>query len=303
MKPLNIKKIGDPYVLRVDDCYYLYATSNFDGFYCWKSKDLQNWQEPVICYEKSDASFGDSCFWAPEVYQFEDKFYMYYTAQWKIYKHEELRIGVAVSDSPLGPFKEVYDQQPMFDLGYGVLDAHVLKDENKDYLYFSRAGANHLVDGALESDIRVLELAPDHVSVIGEAKLIARPEQSWERNPADNQYWNEGQFILKHEGRYHMMYSANFYGSADYGIGGAVADSPWGPFVKYPHNPILSTTETVSGPGHNSIVSDSEGQLYCVFHAHTDYEKKGGDRQVYILPMAFVDSKIKVTVAAEELKA
>lgn len=293
--PVPIMHIGDPYVLRADDEYYLYATSHFNGYYCWKSKNLSDWEGPYTCYKASEKSFGNACFWAPEVYEFGGRFYMYYTAQWKKFKEEALRIGVAVADSPIGPFEDMLDETPMFDFGYGALDAHVLKDEEHNYIYYSRAGADHYVDGAKESDLYVVELGDDFVSVKGEGIQILRPEQAWERaiNP-ENQYWNEGAFVIKHEGKYHMMYSANYFASRDYGIGGAVADSPMGPFVKYESNPILAASQTISGPGHNSVVRTEDGEYYCVYHAHTDYDRPSDDRQVYIAPMRFVNGEIRV---------
>lgn len=293
--PLPISNIGDPYVLFYGNRYYLYATSHFNGFYCWTSDDLVHWEKSGICYRAAEKSFGNSCFWAPEVYEFYGRFYMYYTAQWKIYEEESLRIGVAVSDNPLGPFEDVLDQKPMFDFGYGALDAHILKDGSRNYLYYSRAGEGHWVDGAKESDIYVVELGDDFISVKGSGKLILRPEQDWERNSgAVNQYWNEGAFVIKKDGRYHMMYSANYYASREYGIGGAVADSPMGPFVKYEKNPIMCTSERISGPGHNSVVRNERGEYYCVYHAHTHYDNPSGDRQVYIAPMGFENGEIRV---------
>lgn len=291
--PIPIANIGDPYVLYAEKKYYLYATSHFNGFYCWQSDDLSDWSGPHVCYEATEKSFGNSCFWAPEVYEFNGRYYMYYTAQWKLFEEEALRIGVAVSDSPMGPFTDALDQKPMFDFGYGALDAHVLKDGEKNYLYYSRAGSDHYVDGAKESDIYVVELGEDFRSVKGEGVLILKPEQEWERAPLEErQYWNEGPFVIKHENQYHMMYSANFYGSRDYSIGGAVSDSPMGPFVKYEDNPILKSNEDISGPGHNSVVRTPEGDYYCIYHAHTDYENPGEDRQVYIGPMYFKEGRI-----------
>lgn len=293
--PIPIVKIGDPYIINYKGTYYLYATSGINGYYCWKSENLSNWSEPWVCYRETERSFGNACFWAPEVYEFDGKFYMYYTAQWKIYEQEELRIGVAAADSPEGPFVDVFNNKPMFDFGHGVLDAHVLKDGDRNYLYYSRAGANHLVNGIKEAEIYAAELGDDYVSVKGEGKLILKPEQEWEiRQPELKQRWNEGPFVIKHNGKYHMMYSANFFQSVYYGIGGAVSDSPMEPFVKYENNPILCANEQISGPGHNSVVADQEGNLYCVYHAHTDYKKGGGDRQVYIAPLKFVDDKIVV---------
>ena len=291
--PVPIDKIGDPFVMRWNGKYYMYATSGFKGFYCWVSEDLNTWSKPIVCYEGGDRSFGNAMFWAPEVFEFDGRFYMYYTAHWKIYQQEQLRIGVAVADRPEGPFLDVHDQKPMFDFGYGVLDADVLKDGDKSYLYYSTAGANHIVDGNKESQIWVIELGQDHVSVKGEPRLILKPEQDWEmRQPENHQYWNEGPLVLKKDDRYYMMYSANFFASPYYGIGGATADSPWGPFEKYEENPILATSDRISGPGHNSVVQDENGNYYCVYHAHTHYDRPSGDRQVYITPMLFQNGKI-----------
>lgn len=293
--PINISNIGDPYVLFYKGKYYLYATSHFDGFYCWKSDDLNQWSEAAICYKADQKSFGNSCFWAPEVYEFDGLFYMYYTAQWRRYEEEALRIGVAVSKCPEGPFEDVLDCQPMFDFGYGALDAHILKDGKHNYLYYSRAGADHLVNNVKQSEIYVVELGDDKISVIGEGKLILKPEQPWERQePERKQVWNEGPFVIKHNGQYHMMYSANCFESKYYAIGGAVSDSPMGPFIKYPDNPILCTNKDISGPGHNSVVGAMDGTLYCIYHAHTDYSNPSGDRQVYIGQMWFEDGEVRV---------
>lgn len=293
--PLPISNIGDPYVLCYEGTYYLYATSHFQGFYCWKSRDLQTWGEASVCYRATEKSFGNGCFWAPEVYEFNGKFYLYYTAQWKLFKEEALRIGVAVSDSPEGPFVETKDQEPMFDFGYGALDAHVLKDGKKNYLYYSRAGADHYVDGARQSEIYGVELGADFLSVVGEGKRLLWPVQEWERKDKErNQYWNEGPFVIKQDGKYHMMYSANCFEARDYGIGGAVSDFPLGPFEKYADNPILSSNATMSGPGHNSVVLAADGTFYCVYHTHTDYRRPGGDRQVRISPMGFENGEIIV---------
>ncbi len=295
--PISIKNIGDPYVLNHNGTYYLYATSNFNGYYCWQSDNLSDWSEPVVCYEATEKSFGNGKFWAPEVYEFDGKFYMYYTADWKIYPEENLRIGVAVSNSPTGPFEDVFDNKPMFDFGYGVLDAHILNCKDGKFLFYSKAGYKHFVDGFEESQMFVIELCDDYISVKGEPKLILRPEEEWERKqPEIKQVWNEGGFVVEHDGKYHLMYSANFFTSPYYCIGAAVAKHPMGPYVKYDNNPIMQTSKTISGPGHNSVVKDKNGTYYCVYHAHTDYNKPSGNRQVYISELNFVNDKICVNM-------
>jgi len=294
LKKVPIQNIGDPYVLKYQGQYYLYATSDFDGFYVWSSRNLNTWSAPMVCYRKTSACFGEQRFWAPEVYEWDEKFYMYYTADWKITNEENLRIGVAVSDKPTGPFADVYDT-PMFDAGFPVLDAHVLKDGEQDYLLFSRAGECNIVNGAKEADIYLLKLNPDHVSVSGEAILLITPEEQYEKQNHDmNQYWVEGPFVVKNSGRYHLMYSANYYGSSAYCICCAVSDSPEGPYAKYIDNPIIESSKAISGPGHNSVVEALDGKgSVCVFHVHSDAQYPGSDRQVCLAPLEFKNGLIR----------
>ena len=49
----------------------------------------------------------------------------------------------------------------------------------------------------------------------------------------------EGPSVLKKEGIYYLIYSANHFESKNYGVGYATSDSPMGPWKKYEENPIL----------------------------------------------------------------
>ena len=283
--PLNIQKIGDPYVLKaLDGRYYCYPTSDGKaGFKVWRSDNLVDWTDLGHIYKATDKSWGHNRFWAPEVVIFEGRYYMYYTAGWK--ENNSLRIGVAVSDKPEGPFEDVYDR-PMFDFGYAVLDANILfDDDGKKYMYYSMDCSENMRDGVPESHIYGIELSGDILSVKGEPVLLAMPEQAWERKSKER-FWNEGPFVLKHNGLYYLMYSANCYADRTYGVGYALSDKPLGKFVKYEHNPVLSSSDSVSGPGHHSVVSVGD-EMFMVYHTHTDPAAGGGDRQVCIDRMGF----------------
>ena len=95
--------------------------------------------------------------------------------------------------------------------------------------------------------------------------------------------------MLKHNHKYYLMYSANFYASRDYSVGYAVAERPLGPYTKAAHNPILfSSNSEISGPGHNSVIaSPDRGELFIVYHIHTDPDRPSGERQVCIDRMGF----------------
>lgn len=92
---------ADPFVLLYEGVYYLYLSRNEEGYDVYTSTDLKNWEYKGACLNQEDVE-GDKGFWAPEVTYLNGKFYMAYTAN----QH----VGIAVSDSPLGPFRQEVKQ-------------------------------------------------------------------------------------------------------------------------------------------------------------------------------------------------
>jgi GH43 family beta-xylosidase len=308
--PLSITDIGDPFVLKASDGkYYMYATSAPRGYYVWSSENMLDWEKLGYAYQADPDSWGIKDFWAPEVVEYKGKYYMYYSARWK--ENNSLRVGVAVSDEPQGPFADVQNK-PMFDLGYAAIDANVIVDEDgRKYMYYSRDCSENIVSGRHESHIYGVELNEDMLSIKSEPKLLTKPEQEWELQSGREWRWNEGPSVFKKNGNYYMMYSGNFYGDKKYGIGYAVSKSPLGPFVKYEGNPIVSYVESkdeilVSGPGHNSLTVSPDGKdYYVVYHSHTEPAIGGGNRQICIDKLGFrADGTIFVngpTIASQPL--
>ena len=291
--PVGITNIGDPFVLKHEERYYLYATSFIDGFYVWVSDDMMRWKGPMQVYKSSPRSFGYKDFWAPEVIFHQGTFIMHYSARAK--SNHSLRIGVATSQSPMGPFLDVFDGQPMFDHGFAAIDGHVfIDDDQTPYFYFDKDCSEHIFEGNHESHIYATILDDTLTRIKAPLVRVLKPEQPWEIR-SGTWRWNEGAFMLKHEHRYYLMYSAGFYASKDYAIGYAVADHPFGPFVKADENPIISQVEgKISGPGHNSVVTGPDGRLYCVYHVHTHLDQPSENRQVFIDELVFECGKMKI---------
>lgn len=325
--PLDVQ-FGDPYVLLASDGhYYMYGTGGVEnGFGCYMSDDLVNWvYKGAVYIGNTPESWTESCFWAPEVYERNGKFYMFFSANWKNNPTAELenfRIGVAVSDSPIGPFKEIADG-PLFDPGYPIIDANVFfDDDGKCYMYYSRCCYKHAVESEVaqwarekglyeeieESWIYGVEISPDFTHVLGEPVLLLyppkemdNPQTEWESRSVTageaNRRWTEGSYLIKRDGVYYMMYSANFFGGENYAVGYATADSPLGPYSKSPDNPVLekNTPEggQVTGVGHNSITWSRDGsQMYCVYHGRT--KATGDERVVFIDRMSIRSEKLVV---------
>ena len=308
---------GDPYVLHVkDDKYYMYGTGGGakNGFAAYSSTDMVNWQnEGQVYFGNNKNGWGVGDYWAPEVYHHKGKFYMFYSAQWKVNPTNELenfKIGVAVADKPTGPFIDLYDR-PVYNPTYPIIDANVLfEPDGKCYLYYSRCCYKHPVESEVadwarsiglykeveESWVYGIEMKPDFSGVIGEPVLLLRPpvkmddkQAEWESRSVTsrevNRRWTEGSFILKKNGTYYMMYSANYFGGKNYAVGYATANSPLGPFTKAANNPVLQKNVEaggiVTGTGHNSITYSPDGkEMFCVYHGRTN--KTGDERVVFI---------------------
>lgn len=291
----DMKDIGDPFILKHEDRYYMYATSMPDsGFLVWESENLVDWDNGNLVYSKfqqeNDWATGD--FWAPEVIYHNELFYMVYSAR---NKSGSLNMAIATSESPTGPF---IDQT--FDLlgeEGSFIDGHFfIDDDGTPFLYYVKDNYENIVDGKHVSHIHVQQMTDDLLEVTGESELLLVPDQSWE-NPMGEYQWNEGPYVVKRENLYYLMYSANYFASSDYAIGYATSDNPMGPFVKSESNPILTKDmiNGISGPGHNSVtVGLDDSTLYAVYHIHTHSNNPSGNRRPAIDRLYFEDGEMKI---------
>lgn len=290
----NINSMADPFVFKDDDgTYYLYVTGK--GFPTFSSKNLVKWS---YCGKAMPSySWGKSNFWAPEVFKFNGKYYIHYSSC--EVADGPKRIGLAVADSPKGPFTDVA-AAPFYKHSNkkGCIDSHFFFDEDGSiYMYYSVAASENPADdttGSLKkrSEIWVTSVKSDLSGTVeGTATMLTKPEQAWEHDPTAGTYWNEGATVLKHDGTYYLMFSANNYTRGVYSVGYATSGSPMGPFVKYGSNPVLAAANSgglVSGPGHNCVVASPDGkELYCVYHSHVNLVEKGSIRMINIDKMGF----------------
>ena len=298
-KPVTM---GDPFILRASNGkFYMYGTTDytFMDFRVYESDDLAHWTYKGKCLEPQDSTWTTDMFWAPEVYERDGKFYMLHSSNWKDNPTRELenfRLGVAVSDSPTGPFREMYDK-PIFDPGYPIIDANLyFSDDGRVWLYYSRCCYKHPVESELaaklkaegkadeveESWIYGVEVKPDLSGVIGEPRLLlcppktlSDPQSRWEDLSAlagegeAIRRWNEGSFLFKHGDTYYMMFSTNYWRGKHYAVGYATADNPMGPFTKAADNPVLQKNGEVYCTGHNMVLTMPNGDMYCVYHGRT----------------------------------
>lgn len=305
----DIVNIGDPFVLYDNGTYYLYATSAPDGFLVWAGKSLTELSPCGYCLRKPD-TYGENCFWAPEVVKRADgKYVMHYTAR---LGNCGQRCGVAIADSPMGPFVDVNAGKPMFDFGYAVIDATVFADDDgQHYIYYVRDCWDNVVDGVHTSQIYCARLDETLTKITSEPVLVATPQKPWEchKVPApcicdvdryimedkhEQFLWNEAPYVIKRDGKYLLTYSFNCFDSRYYGIGLAVSARPDGDFVKY-DKPLVQINDGVTcGVGHSAFFVGADGKLTIVAHCHTDYNRPDGNRRVVFADADEVLSSAKV---------
>ena len=248
---IPVRGLADPAVLFHAGTYYLYPTGTGDsrGFDVYASTDLRRWTKgPRVL--QLDAIHV----WAPDVFRDADdgQFYLYYSANF--------RVGVAVAPDPMGPFE---DRGILVE---DAIDPHLLRDDDGTYyLYFEALTDPWETARGLSIPTGRIFVQPmaTPLELRGAPQLLLEPDESWERGLLRIV---EGPWMLKRDGRYYLMYSGNAAFSSSYAIGYAVAASPMGPFEKHPANPIAARGGGVFGPGHNSVVTGPDGELWMIYH-------------------------------------
>lgn len=260
--------LGDPFLFEHNGVYYLTGTGSTNvGFPCYISEDLINWKYNGLLWEKDSDCWASGLFWAPEVKYYEGKFYLTYSGLKKD-TNDQLRIALAVSDKPEGPYTDLH--APWFDYGFGAIDGHIFVDGDQPYLYFSMNGAR---DGYSFGITYGVQLAKDLSAPIGDTVRLAEASQDWERVNWDKNRCNEGPFVFKYKNSYYMTYSGNHTFEPNYGIGYAVASTPLGSWTKADENPIASrdTILNITGIGHNSLLTTKkDNELMIIYHTHAD---------------------------------
>jgi xylan 1,4-beta-xylosidase len=271
--------LADPTIFYDRGTYYLYGTGSgkyASGFVTYTSTDLKTWQGPAgisngYALKKGDA-FGESGFWAPQVFKYKGKFYIAYAAN----EH----LGIAVSDSPLGPFKEsslksISGETKQIDPFFYV------DDNGKKYMYY-------VVVANGGNRIFVAEMNDDMVSMKKETeKLCIEATSKWENTANAPWIVTEGPTVIKHKKLYYLLYSANDFRNVNYAVGYATSKSPMGPWEKFEGNPIIHKDIVgQNGSGHGDIVKGKNGDLYYVLHTHNSADRVS-PRKTAIVKLAF----------------
>ncbi len=274
---------ADPASRVYDDTYWIFPTYSdyyhkqvyFDAFF---SPDLMNWTKHERIIDTFEVQWADSAMWAPASIKKDEKYYFFFAAN-DVHEGEVGGIGVAVSDRPEGPYKDLLGKPLINDIVNGAqpIDQYVFKDTDGTY-YMYYGGWGHC---------NVVKLNDDFTGLIpfedGTVYKEVTPEE-----------YVEGPFMFVRDGKYYFMWSEGGWTGPDYRVAYAISNNPLGPFER--EGIILQQDPDVArGAGHHSVLQiPGEEEYYIVYHRRPLDETHRNHRVVCIEKLEFEqDGRIK----------
>jgi len=244
------KYTGDPAALVVKDQVYLYTghdvaplEKNFYEMHEWlvfSSNDLATWTEHPVPLKVTDFVWAKDDAWASQVIERNGKFYWYVSVEHKTIPGKA--IGVAVSDSPIGPFKDARgsaiitnDMTKQTSISWDDIDPSVIiDDDGQAYLFWGNTVCHYA------------KLKENMIDLDGPIQTIDIPK------------FTEAPWIHKHEGWYYLSYATEFPEKIAYAMSKSV-NGPW------EYKGILNELAGNSNTNHQSII-DFKGKSYFIYH-------------------------------------
>ena len=254
---------SDPAPMVHNGRMYVYTGHDEDGadffwmqeWRVYSSDDMVNWTDHGSPLALESFSWADDRAWAAQTIERNGKFYWYVCAHSRI--SNGMAIGVAVSDSPTGPFRDAIGK-PLFENGsWDHIDPTVLIDDD---------GQAWLMWG--NPQVYYLKLNEDMISYEGELGKLPMTEQAFggpmmkerEKGKEYKDSYVEGPWLTKRNGTYQLLYAA---GGVPEHISYSTAPSPLGPWTYA--GVVMPLGNTNSFTNHCGV-ADYKGHSYFFYH-------------------------------------
>jgi beta-xylosidase len=281
---------ADPEGVIFDNTIWIYPTFSapYDKqvyFDCFSSVDLVRWNKHSRILDTAAVKWAKRAMWAPAIIRKDKKYFLFFGANDIQSDKEKGGIGVAVADSPSGPFRD-YLGKPLVDRfhnGAQPIDQFVFKDGDQYYLIYG--GWRHCNIAKLKSDFTGFDTFDD-----GTTFREITPEG-----------YVEGPFMFKKDNKYYFMWSEGGWTGPDYSVAYAISDSPFGPFKRV--GKILEQDPKIAtGAGHHSVIYDEKtNRWYMVYHRRPLDQTDRNARVTCLDEMYFdADGSIKPVVITHE---
>lgn len=277
---------GDPAALVSGNTVYLYAGHdeapkdfNFYKMNEWlvySSQDMVHWQSHPVPLKVSEFKWSSGDAWASQVIERNGKFYWYVSLTHATSPGKA--IGVAVSDSPTGPFKDALgkalvtnDMTTHTKIDWDDIDPSVFIDDNgQAYLFWGNTVCKYA------------KLKPNMVELDGEIKTI------------DLLHFTEAPWIHKRNGWYYLSYAYQFPEKIAYAMSKTI-DGPW------QYKGILNELAGNCNTNHQSIIT-FKGKDYFIYHNGASQPDGGSFRRSVCVDRLFYnkDGTMKRVVMTTE---
>ena len=254
---------SDPAPMVHDGTMYVYTghdedRADFFWMQEWRvysTRDMVNWTDHGSPLALESFSWADDRAWASQCIERDGKFYWYICAHSRLSKG--MAIGVAVGDSPTGPFRDAIGK-PLFENGsWDHIDPTVfIDDDGQAWLYWGNPRVYYL------------KLNRDMISYEGELGMLPMTEEAFgspamdkrEKGRKYKDSYVEGPWITKRKGVYQLLYAA---GGVPEHISYSTAPSPTGPWTYA--GEIMPLSDTGSFTNHCGV-ADYKGHSYFFYH-------------------------------------
>ncbi|SFC68435.1 Glycosyl hydrolases family 43 [Zunongwangia mangrovi] len=246
------KYTADPAALVYKDSVYIYAGHDqapddrdryeMHEWLVYSSADMVNWKEHPVPLKPTDFEWATGAAWAAQVIERDGKFYWYVTVQ-----HEETHhgkaIGVAVSDSPTGPFKDARGSAMITNdmtteytgISWDDIDPTVWIEDNGDaYMYWGN------------TQLYWVKLKDNMIEFEGEIQTVDLP------------HFTEAPWIHKKDDWYYLSYAYKFPEKTAYAMSKSI-EGPW------EYKGILNEVAGNSNTNHQSII-EFKDKWYFIYH-------------------------------------
>ena len=253
----------DPAPMVHDGTMYVYTGHDEDGadffwmqeWRIYSSQDMVNWTDHGSPLALESFSWADDRAWASQCVERNGKFYWYICAHSKL--SGGMAIGVAVGDTPVGPFRDAIGK-PLYENGsWDHIDPTVfIDDDGQAWIMW---GNPQVYYGKLNADM---------VSFDGEVQLLDMTEEAFgspvmskrEQGKDYRDSYVEGPWLTKRNGTYQLLYAA---GGVPEHISYSTAPSPVGPWHYAGEIMPLGNTESFTN---HCGVADYKGHSYFFYH-------------------------------------
>ena len=254
---------SDPAPMVHDGTMYVYTghdedRADFFWMQEWRvysTRDMVNWTDHGSPLALESFSWADDRAWASQCIERDGKFYWYICAHSRLSKG--MAIGVAVGDSPTGPFRDAIGK-PLFENGsWDHIDPTVfIDDDGQAWLYWGNPRVYYL------------KLNRDMISYEGELGMLPMTEEAFgspamdkrEKGRKYKDSYVDGPWITKRKGVYQLLYAA---GGVPEHISYSTAPSPTGPWTYA--GEIMPLSDTGSFTNHCGV-ADYKGHSYFFYH-------------------------------------